>query len=310
MTRPGGMDPLRPRLTPLGIAGIYALVGSAWILTSDYLLGLILRDPDLLVRLSIVKGLFYIAATTLLLYLLVRRNNAQLNRSSLLLRSMIDSLVDAVMIVDTNTRVVAVNPAFERLVGFSQAEAVGRTLADVYSRIQLRYPDGRPIPPEEGATARALRGEALKGFEQVMRRADGQNAIVTLSAAPVYQPGSNEIVLAVAVVRDITEVRRLENLRDEFLSTAAHELKTPVTTIKGYAQLLLQTSAAHADPRERAALAVINRQSDRLTRLVQDVLEFSRLQLGAVVLRRQTFDLHNWRPRPSKSSQPRPSATG
>jgi len=291
MTRPGGMDPMRPRLTPLGIAGIYALVGSAWILTSDYLLGLALRDPDLLVRLSIAKGLFYIAATTLLLYLLVRRNNAELKRSTLLLRSTIDSLADAVMVVDTRARIVAVNPAFERLVGLAQAEAVGRTLTDVYARVRLRYPDGRPMAPEEGATARALRGEALKGFEQVMRRPDGLDAVVSVSAAPVFRPGSNEIVLAVAVVRDITEVRRLEHLRDEFLSTAAHELKTPVTTIKGYAQLLLQSAAGQADPRERAALAVINRQSDRLTRLVQDVLEFSRLRLGRVALRRQVFDL-------------------
>ncbi|MGQ9681642.1 MAG: sensor histidine kinase [Anaerolineae bacterium] len=291
MTRPCTMDPMRPRLTPLGIAGIYALVGSVWILTSDYLLGLALPDPDLLVRLSIAKGLFYIAATTLLLYLLVRRNNAELYRSTLLLRSTIDSLADAVMIVDTRACIVAVNPAFERLVGLAQGEAVGRTLTDVYARVGLRHPDGRPVAPEEEATARALRGEALKGLEQVMRRPDGLDAVVSVSAAPVFQPGSHEIALAVAVVRDITEVRRLERLRDEFLSTAAHELKTPVTTIKGYAQLLLQSVAEHADPRERAALAVINRQSDRLTRLVQDLLEFSRLRLSALALRREVFDL-------------------
>ncbi|MBI4493922.1 MAG: GAF domain-containing protein [Chloroflexi bacterium] len=80
-------------------------------------------------------------------------------------------------------------------------------------------------------------------------------------------------------------------VRDQFLSTAAHELKTPVTAIKGYAQLLRQWAPQGHEPREARAFEVINRQCDRLSRLVQELLEVSRLQLGRLELRRQRFEL-------------------
>jgi two-component system, OmpR family, phosphate regulon sensor histidine kinase PhoR len=95
----------------------------------------------------------------------------------------------------------------------------------------------------------------------------------------------------VVVVRDVTELKRLERMRDEFLSTAAHELRTPITTIKGYAQLLDRWMPGGHEPREGKAFQILNRQSDRLTQLVQELLEVSRLQLGRLALRRQRFEL-------------------
>lgn len=79
---------------------------------------------------------------------------------------------------------------------------------------------------------------------------------------------------------------RLTELRDQFLAAAAHELKTPVTTIKGYAQLLREWAPEQVQRRGSAALATINRQADRINRLVQDMLETSRLQLHELTLAR------------------------
>ena len=93
------------------------------------------------------------------------------------------------------------------------------------------------------------------------------------------------------VLRDLTRLKRLERMRDEFLSTAAHELRTPITTIKGYAQLLDRWTPGGHEPREGKAFRILNRQSDRLTQLVQELLEVSRLQLGRLALRRQRFEL-------------------
>ncbi|MFY0524209.1 sensor histidine kinase [Archangium gephyra] len=93
------------------------------------------------------------------------------------------------------------------------------------------------------------------------------------------------------VLRDLTALKRLERMRDEFISTAAHELRTPITTIKGYAQLLDRWTPGGHDPREGKAFRILNRQSDRLTQLVQELLEVSRLQLGRLALRRQRFEL-------------------
>jgi two-component system phosphate regulon sensor histidine kinase PhoR len=92
------------------------------------------------------------------------------------------------------------------------------------------------------------------------------------------------------VLRDVTEVKRLERLRDEFLSMAAHELKTPITTLKAYVQILRKVpdgaAAAHAE-----VFDLLNRQCNRVARLVQELLEVSRLQVGSLRLNRKTFDL-------------------
>ena len=95
----------------------------------------------------------------------------------------------------------------------------------------------------------------------------------------------------VSQVQDITERKRLERLRDEFLSTAAHELKTPVATIKGYVQLMRRWEPEQRGPKVVAALDVVNRQCDRINRLIQELLEVSRLQLGLLELHHEKFDL-------------------
>jgi signal transduction histidine kinase len=113
---------------------------------------------------------------------------------------------------------------------------------------------------------------------------------VAASVAPVHDRPRHEITLAVAVLRDVTEVKRLERLRDEFLSMAAHELKTPVTTLKAYVQML-QRFRERGSVDQADVLGVLDKQCNRLTGLVQELLDVARLQLGSLKLRRKTFDL-------------------
>jgi signal transduction histidine kinase len=91
-------------------------------------------------------------------------------------------------------------------------------------------------------------------------------------------------------LRDVTEMKRLERLRDEFLSMAAHELKTPVTTLKTYVQIL-QRFPERAPADRTDVLSVLDQQCTRLGGLVQELLDVSRLQLGSLALRTKTFDL-------------------
>jgi signal transduction histidine kinase len=112
-----------------------------------------------------------------------------------------------------------------------------------------------------------------------------------VTATPVRQEGTGRVELAVVVLRDMTELRRLEQLRDEFLSTAAHELKTPIATIKGYVQLLERWAPGGHEPREGKAFQVLIRQCDRLNELVQELLEVSRLQLRRLALKPRRVEL-------------------
>jgi signal transduction histidine kinase len=93
------------------------------------------------------------------------------------------------------------------------------------------------------------------------------------------------------VLNDISERRRLELLRDRFLAAAAHELKTPVTTIKGYAQLLLRWAPLEGrPPRERVALATLDAQCDRIQQRVDEMLAAARYRTGLDPLRAQRID--------------------
>ncbi|HET6921602.1 MAG TPA: HAMP domain-containing sensor histidine kinase, partial [Anaeromyxobacteraceae bacterium] len=106
---------------------------------------------------------------------------------------------------------------------------------------------------------------------------------VGITASPVQGRSGR---LAVAVVRDLSELRRFEEMREDFLATAAHEFKTPLAVIKAQAQLLQRRG--EADPH---GLQVLNRQVERLSRLTHQLLELSRLRLGGPELRRETYDL-------------------
>lgn len=131
------------------------------------------------------------------------------------------------------------------------------------------------------------RGRTL-GVLDLATRTPGRYTPVDFSLA---QDVAQRCALAMDNARLFEEAQAAVRLRDEFLSTASHELKTPVTAIKGYAQLMRRWGLAEQHPRLAGALEVLQRQSDRLTRLVDDLLEVSRFRLGGSDFRPRRFEL-------------------
>jgi len=283
---PDGAGPAPRRLTPLRIAALYAVLGATWILFSDRLLEALVPAGPLQQQLQTAKGWFFVLATAALLHLLVARLVAHLRRRDERIRATIDSMPDAVLVVDAQARVVDVNRAAVELLGAAGESELLVPLAALAERFQLRRADGSPFPPGGYASMRALRGETLRGYEAIFRRADGRDVYVGVTASPVRGRSGEGPRLAVAVVRDMSELRRFEEMREEFLATAAHEFKTPLAVIKAQAQLLQRR--AEADPH---SLQVLNRQVERLSRLTRQLLDLSRLRLGGPELRHETYDL-------------------
>jgi two-component system, OmpR family, phosphate regulon sensor histidine kinase PhoR len=273
-------------MTPLRIVLVYVAVGVAWILFSDRVLEALVRDPLALGRAQSAKGAFFVVATAALLYLLMRRQLAERRELDEEVRAVLDGMADAVLVIDDAPQVIDVNSAAVLLFGASHRRELLVPLAELLERVQLRYPDGRPVAFEEVASRRALGGEVVTGDEARLRRLDGRELFVSISSAPVQAGAAAPARLVVAVVRDISEVKRFEEMREEFLATAAHEFKTPLAVVKAYAQLM--GKRGQGDP---AALEVIGRQIERLTRMVHQLLEVSRFRLGSAELRRERFDL-------------------
>jgi PAS domain S-box-containing protein len=273
-------------VTPLRIVAIYATVGAMWILFSDRVLEALVPAGPLRDQLQTAKGWAYVLATAALLHVLILRQQRALRAVAAQVQATLDSIADGILVVAPGAVIVDANRAAVRMLGLPGKEALLGPIVRLVSRFAMRSPDGSPFPVDGLASVRALSGETVHRLPAILRRADGADVHVEITAAPVPDPSGQGVLLAVAVFRDVTEVRQLDEMRDEFLATAAHEFKTPLAIIKAYGQLLQRRSPADAGP-----LQAVDRQVDRLSRLVQQLLEVARLRRGAPALRLGAYDL-------------------
>ncbi|HTP50914.1 MAG TPA: HAMP domain-containing sensor histidine kinase [Anaeromyxobacteraceae bacterium] len=279
----GGRDP--PPSTPLRVVVTYAAVGGLWILFSDRLLDQLVAPGPLNVALQTAKGWVFVLAGAALLYLLMRRDARQRAAVAAQVRAVLDSIEDAILVVDPGAHVVDANrAALGMFEGLLRGE-VEIPLLDLAKASQMRMADGSPVLPDAFLPAR-VEGETLHRAAVVLHRGEGREVQAEVTAAPILERPGGPLRFAVVVLRDVSELRRRDELQDEFLATAAHEFKTPLAVIKAYVQLLQRRSTGEA-----AALEVVSRQVDRLSRLVQQLLEVARLKQGGPELALAEYDL-------------------
>ena len=137
----------------------------------------------------------------------------------------------------------------------------------------------------------SVAASAIDHYETVRRRKDGALRDISLTVSPIV--GSRgTIVGASKIARDITAQRALARQKDEFLGIASHELRTPVTGIKGYAQLLERRFRKMGDVPATAMFAKLDGQINRLTGLIDDLLDATRIESGKLPFRPAPFDLN------------------
>jgi two-component system, OmpR family, phosphate regulon sensor histidine kinase PhoR len=286
MRRHSQLDSSLPRWrTVLG----YGIVASAWILGTDLLAHA--YAPVSLFGLEMSKGAFFVLTTAVFLKLLIDRHIRILRQCERRSQSIIECMADGILLVDENGDTIRANRAAVELFGAADPAELLKPFRMLGREFDVRTPDGVPIRSDGHAIARALRGETVHHSEILIRRRDGTPVTLAASVAPVHEHRDNHITLAVAVLRDVTELKRLERLRDEFLSMAAHELKTPITTLKAYVQTLQRFPAQAGSADQTEIFKLLDQQCNRVARLVQELLEVSRLQVGSLQLRPKPFDV-------------------
>ncbi|MFD6177110.1 MULTISPECIES: hybrid sensor histidine kinase/response regulator [unclassified Isoptericola] len=192
----------------------------------------------------------------------------------------LESVADGIYGVDAAGRVTFVNAAGARTLGATADDLVGR---DAHETFHAPADDGTPYPADRCYIAEAVRDGVTATAEQdVYRRLDGKDVPVEVTASPLRADG--EVTGAVVVFRDVTERREVERIKDEFVSVVSHELRTPITSIRGALGLLdsgvLDRSSAQAGRMVRIALT----SSERLGRLVDDILDVERMDAGTTPL--------------------------
>jgi two-component system phosphate regulon sensor histidine kinase PhoR len=217
---------------------------------------------------------------------LVEKIADQILRQAAELDTIIDAIPSGVIVCDQDGRVVRVNAYGMALLG--QRAHEGQRESPFARR--LYHPSGEPMPPEEYPLARALRGETASDFRCMLHRKNhGEDLELLASYAPLYD-STGEITGAVCVATDITNISRLERQKDEFLSVASHELKTPLTSLKILTQLT-QRRLARAGVVEAEQLVGMERSIWRMELLVNDLLDVSRIEGGKLALRIEESDL-------------------
>ena len=222
-----------------------------------------------------------------------------LRESDARLRAVIEEAPLAIALTGRSGEILLRNPRFDQLWGRPAHVTTAPTYSDVYEGYHL---DGRRIASEEWPGARALlKGETIENEVYEIVQASGRRIACWFGAAPLRNT-SGEIVGAVVVFRNVTDERRTaealrhanatlaeaDRRKDEFIAVLSHELRNPLAPIR-YALPLL--GEERFGERGRRAIAVIERQVAHVVRMVDDLLDVSRITTGKIELRRDFFTL-------------------
>jgi two-component system, OmpR family, phosphate regulon sensor histidine kinase PhoR len=212
--------------------------------------------------------------------------NLRLQQQKELLKTILASIPEAVQVTDESGKVIISNPAARKM--FGEPAVWKREDASELGTGDLSGTDAPEIWPP---TLRALQGETALSEEVAVRnRETGEEGYALVSAVPVWDGGRVTNVITVAA--DISEIKEVDRLKDEFLSIAAHELRSPLTALKGFAQLLeRRLGPVQDDPSAKKSLQTISSQADKIVALVDRLLGVSRAQMGRLEMRPEELDI-------------------
>ena len=206
------------------------------------------------------------------------------------LAAIIEYSADGILIVDSDCNVIGCNPAFERLSGYSVTELRGQNCYEVlrFSATRGDAHCGRLCPVRLGTFIN--KPEEDRRSEVVLTTKDGEKRDVELTYSVILSD-DRRILGGILGARDITARKEAEELQSTFLSVISHELQTPIAIIKGYAGLYSDETTKLDPVKVREKMQIIEEESDRLSKLVDNLLYASRLQAGGVELNRQPLDV-------------------
>jgi PAS domain S-box-containing protein len=200
--------------------------------------------------------------------------------------SVINAAGDGIFGINAQGRITIANPAAADMIGYAVDELTGRDLHDL---VQHTRPDGGPYPVHESPTHAALDDGAIHRCDtDVYWRKDASSFAVEYTATPIVQDGRTSG--AVVIFRDITDRREAERVKDQFTASVSHELRTPLTSIRASLGLLESGALGPLPERGRRMVQIAVKNTDRLVRLINDILDLARIESGSVRLHRVPCD--------------------
>lgn len=202
---------------------------------------------------------------------------ADLRDDTLKFKVIIDNIDDGVILIDSQHVIQLINPGAGRICGWTAEEALG---LDVDSVIKLVNGKGEPVGDNENPFHQVFQtGQSMRSTDVFLLTRDKKQIAVSLNISPLLDKNKN-VTAAAAVFSDVTQERAEEQQRGDFISTASHEMRTPVAAIEGYLALALNDKVATVDSRARGYLEKAHASTQHLGKLFQDLLTSAKAEDG------------------------------
>lgn len=192
--------------------------------------------------------------------------------------SILESISDGVVMLDENGLIKMINPAACALTGWTQKDAIGLNHQAIFKITDTK---GNPYNESNNPFSRALADAKNHRDDNASLIENGSNKqmSISISVSPLFNSSDN-LTGVVGIIRDITEEKKAEQQRAEFISTASHEMRTPVAAIEGYLALAMNDKVSQIDSKARAYLTKAHKSTQHLGSLFQDLLTSAKVEDG------------------------------
>jgi len=193
--------------------------------------------------------------------------------------ALFEGAADGIVVVDRGLRLVRYNDAMQSLCGHVRSRVLGG-LAPVV--LHFESTDGEPLEGDAYPLRAVLTDGKPRTMELLLFEAGGDRRWISGTFSPIRDPETKEPFYVLAILRDITSQKEMEQLQRDFVSIVSHELRAPLTAIKGFAKTLVMKDDELSPATRREFLSTVNEQAERLARLVDDLLQVSRIDAKRV----------------------------
>jgi PAS domain S-box-containing protein len=225
-------------------------------------------------------GLPLLVIPVMLAYVAYRTLVRSLREGDRVRSLIVEHASDGIFLTSPDHTILSWNPAMNRITGYSSDEAVGQNWREVLTVSEVQAEPAASTNghgPTAGVSARILRKNRTEGWIQY-----SSNTINTREGT---------VTAKVVVVHDVTAERQAEQLKSDFVATISHELRTPLTPLKGFLSTLLEGTVDDSEEARREYYEIMLKQTNRLERLITDLLEVSRVEAAEPLIDRQTVEL-------------------
>lgn len=217
---------------------------------------------------------------------LVAERTASLEKSELHQRTVLETIADAVITINGKGEVESFNPAAELIFGYQADEIVGHD-------VSILLPEDERVEHQAYTNDSTLSAPRIINLSRDLegRRKDGSLFPLELNVAPMKREGRRGYV---GVLRDITERKRMDKMKNEFVSTVSHELRTPLTSIRGSLGLLTGGAMGELSKPVNEMLKIAGNNTERLLLLINDILDIQKIESGQMALKFQSLELKSF----------------